>query len=124
MGRKVGIVGAAITPCKSHWVERTYYGLSQMAVKDCVRDAAIGIKDVDAVVYGIYNDIFELAAIPEHPLQGIITWPINRGSVSPMAVQRGPMRCTAPMLGSRVGSMTPYWCWVSNGRPIALISSQ
>ncbi|MBI2346283.1 MAG: thiolase family protein [Deltaproteobacteria bacterium] len=66
------MVGAAITPCKSHWVERTYYGLSQMAVRDCLRDAAIGIKDVDAVVYGIYNDIFEMAAIPEHPLQGII----------------------------------------------------
>ncbi len=71
MGR-VGIVGAGITPCKSHWVERTYYGLSQMAVKTCLADAAVGIKEVDAVVYGIYNDIFELAAIPEHPLQGII----------------------------------------------------
>lgn len=69
---KVGIVGAAITPCKGHWLERTYYGLSQMAVRDCLRDAAVGIKDVDAVVFGIYNDIFEMAAIPEHPLQGII----------------------------------------------------
>jgi len=70
--RRVGIVGAGITPCKSHWLERTYYGLSQMAVKTCVEDAAISVKDVDAVVYGIYNDIFELSAIPEHPLQGII----------------------------------------------------
>ncbi len=72
MGKRVGIVGAAITPCKSHWVEKTYYGLSQLAVRDCLRDAKIGIQDVDAVVYGIYNDIFELSAIPEHPLQGII----------------------------------------------------
>jgi hypothetical protein len=31
--RKVGIVGAGITPCKGRWVEKTYYGLSQMAVK-------------------------------------------------------------------------------------------
>ncbi len=69
---KVGIVGAAITPCKGHWIERTYYGLSQLAVRDCLRDAAIGVRDVDAVVFGIYNDIFELSAIPEHPLQGII----------------------------------------------------
>jgi len=70
--RKVGIVGAAITPCKGHWIERTYYGLSQMAVKECLKDAAVSVKDVDGVVYGIYNDIFELAAIPEHPLHGII----------------------------------------------------
>ncbi|MBI4161036.1 MAG: hypothetical protein HY509_01150, partial [Acidobacteria bacterium] len=70
--RRVGIVGAAITPCKGHWVERTYYGLSQMAVKECLKDAAVSVKDVDGVVYGIYNDIFELAAIPEHPLHGII----------------------------------------------------
>ena len=70
--RKVGIVGAGITPCKSHWMEQTYYGLSQMAVKTCLEDAAMSIRDVDAVVYGIYNDIFELSAIPEHPLHGII----------------------------------------------------
>jgi acetyl-CoA C-acetyltransferase len=70
--RKVGIVGAGITPCKGRWVEKTYYGLSQMAVKTCLEDAAMSIKDVDAVVFGIYNDIFELSAIPEHPLQGII----------------------------------------------------
>ena len=70
--RKVGIVGAAITPCKGRWVERTYYGLSQMAVKSCLEDAAISVQEVDAAVFAIYNDIFELSAIPEHPLQGII----------------------------------------------------
>ncbi len=70
--RDVAIVGAGITTCKGRWVERTYYGLSQMAVKAALEDACISVKDVDAVVYGIYNDIFELSAIPEHPLQGII----------------------------------------------------
>lgn len=70
--REVAIVGAGITPCKGKWVERTYYGLAQMAAKAAVEDAKISIKDVDAVVYGIYNDIFELSAIPEHPLQGIL----------------------------------------------------
>ena len=58
--RKVGIVGAAITPCKGRWVERTYYGLKQMAVRECMKDASVSIKDVDAVVFGIYNDIFEI----------------------------------------------------------------
>jgi acetyl-CoA C-acetyltransferase len=70
--RDVAIIGAGITPCKGRWVERTYYGLSQWAVKEAIADAKISIKDVDAVLYGIYNDIFELSAIPEHPLQGII----------------------------------------------------
>ena len=70
--RDVAIVGAAITPCKGRWVELTYYGLAQMAVKRAIADAQIPIADVDGVVYGIYNDIFELSAIPEHPLQGII----------------------------------------------------
>ncbi len=70
--REVAIIGAGITPCKGRWVERTYWGLSQMAVKDALKDAGISINEVDAVVYGIYNDIFELSAIPEHPLQGII----------------------------------------------------
>jgi acetyl-CoA C-acetyltransferase len=37
-----------------------------------VKDASISINDVDAVFYGIYNDIFERACIPEHPLQGLL----------------------------------------------------
>ncbi|MDD5225245.1 MAG: thiolase family protein [bacterium] len=72
MTEAVGIVGAGLTPCKGRWVELSYYGLSQLAVKKTLEDAAIDIKDVDAVVFGIYNDIFEYSAIPEHPLQGII----------------------------------------------------
>ena len=72
MAEEVGIVGSDLTPCKGRWAELSYYGLSQLAVKKTLEDAAIDIKDVDAVVYGIYNDIFEYSAIPEHPLQGII----------------------------------------------------
>jgi len=72
MAKKVGIVGAAVTPFKGKWYEKTYYELAQMATREAVRDAAMSIKDVDAVFYGIYNDIFERACIPEHPLQGII----------------------------------------------------
>ena len=72
MARKVGIVGAGVTPFKGKWYEKTYYELAQMATREAVKDAAISIKEVDAVAYGIYNDIFERTAIPEHPLQGII----------------------------------------------------
>ena len=72
MARKVGIVGAAVTPFKGKWYEKTYYELAQMATREAVKDAAISIKDVDAAFYGIYNDIFERTCIPEHPLHGII----------------------------------------------------
>ncbi len=72
MGKRVGIVGAAVTPFKAKWYEKTYYELAQWATREAVKDAAISIKDVDGVFYGIYNDIFERTCIPEHPLQGII----------------------------------------------------
>ena len=71
MGKRVGIIGAAVTPFRARWYEKTYYELAQMATRNTVQDAGISIKDVDAVFYGIYNDIFERSAIPEHPLQGI-----------------------------------------------------
>lgn len=72
MGRKVGIIGAGVTPFKGRWYEKTYYELAQLATRETLKDAGIPIKDVDAVFYGIYNDIFERTCIPEHPLQGII----------------------------------------------------
>lgn len=71
MARRVGIVGAAVTPFRAKWYEKTYYELAQLATAEALKDAAISVKDVDAVFYGIYNDIFERACIPEHPLQGI-----------------------------------------------------
>ena len=71
MARRVGIVGAAVTPFRARWYEKTYYELAQMATADALHDAAISVKDVDGVFYGIYNDIFERTCIPEHPLQGI-----------------------------------------------------
>ena len=55
MGKKVGIVGAAVTPFKARWYEKTYYELAQMATREATQDANISIKDVDSVFYGIYN---------------------------------------------------------------------
>ena len=40
MSKKVGIVGAAVTPFKAKWNEKTYYELAQMAVREAVKDAA------------------------------------------------------------------------------------
>jgi len=72
MGRRVGIVGASVTPFKGRWVEKTYYSLAQDAVRTALQDAGMSVKMLDAVVYGIYNDIFQRTCIPEHALQGII----------------------------------------------------
>jgi len=37
-----------------------------------VKDAQVEISDVDAAFYGIYNDIFERTAIPEHAIHGLL----------------------------------------------------
>ncbi len=62
MSKRVGIVGAAVTPFKGRWVEKTYYDLAQWATREAVKDAQIHINDVEAAFYGIYNDIFERTA--------------------------------------------------------------
>jgi len=69
---EVAIIGAGMTPCRSRWVEKTFWELAQMAVSEAVHDAGIQIQEVEAGVAGIYNDIFEFQAIPESGLQGII----------------------------------------------------
>jgi acetyl-CoA C-acetyltransferase len=71
MAKRVGIVGAGVTPFKGTWREKTYYELAQMATREAVKDAQVNIQDVDAVFYGIYNDIFERTAIPEHAIHGL-----------------------------------------------------
>jgi acetyl-CoA C-acetyltransferase len=72
MPKRVGIVGAGVTPFKGTWREKTYYELAQMATREAVRDAQIPIQDVDAAFYGIYNDIFERTCIPEHAIHGLL----------------------------------------------------
>lgn len=72
MAKRVGIIGAGVTPFKATWREKTYYELAQMAVREAMKDARMSIKDVDAAFYGIYNDIFERAAIPEHAIHGLL----------------------------------------------------
>ena len=70
--RDVAIVGTGMTPCRSRWVEKSFWELAQMAVAEAVHDAGIHIRDVQGGVAGIYNDIFEFQAIPESGLQGIV----------------------------------------------------
>jgi len=71
MAKRVGIIGAAVTPFKARWAEKTYYDLAQWATREAVKDAQIHINDVEAAFYGIYNDIFERTTIPEHAIHGL-----------------------------------------------------
>jgi acetyl-CoA acetyltransferase len=70
--RKVGIIGAGITDCRGRWVEATYWDLFQQATRRACADAQMTTAEIDSVVYGIYNDIFEHQAIPESSLTGLI----------------------------------------------------
>ncbi len=72
MAKRVGIVGAGVTPFKGTWREKTYYELAQWATREAVHDAGMNIQDIEAAFYGIYNDIFERAAIPEHAIHGLL----------------------------------------------------
>src|SRR5512143_2528038 len=69
---RVAIVGAGITECRGRWVEATYWELFQQATRRTLEDARCTAAEVDSVVYGIYNDIFEHQAIPERALTGHI----------------------------------------------------
>lgn len=69
---RVAIVGAGITECRGRWVEATYWELFQQATRRTLEDARCTAAEVDSVVYGIYNDIFEHQAIPESALTGHI----------------------------------------------------
>jgi acetyl-CoA C-acetyltransferase len=72
MGKRIGIVGAGVTPFKGNWKEKTYFDLAQMATREAVADAGIPVGDIDAAFYAIYNDIFQRACIPEHAIHGLL----------------------------------------------------
>ena len=77
---RVAIVGAGITECRGRWVEATYWNLFQQATRRTLEDAKCTAAEVDSVVYGIYNDIFEHQAIPESALTGVIGMSLKPGT--------------------------------------------
>lgn len=81
--REVAIIGSGMTHCKSRWLSKTYLELAQLAAARAVEDAGINVSELDGGVIGIYNDIFEFAAIPESFLQsniGLANKPLARVS--------------------------------------------
>jgi hypothetical protein len=79
---------------------------------------------VDAVVFGIYNDIFELSAIPEHPLQGIIGMANKPGMRVTNGGATGAYAMLAAYTGWQAGSTTRCSCWAWRRRLTASTSSR
>jgi acetyl-CoA acetyltransferase len=65
MPGKVAIIGAGSTAFKARWIEKTYYELAFEAARLAFEDAGIRPQEVDAAVYGIYNEFFERQGMPE-----------------------------------------------------------
>jgi acetyl-CoA acetyltransferase len=63
--RRVAIVGVGTTKFKARWIDKTYYELAYDAAKLALSDARIGREDIDACVYGIYNDFFQRQYQPD-----------------------------------------------------------
>ena len=66
MAKRVGIVGAGVTPFKGTWREKTYYELAQMATREAVRvlidDQGIGLRDAGALLGLSYERVRQLHA--------------------------------------------------------------
>ena len=120
MPKRVGIVGAAVTPFKASWREKTYYELAQMATREAVKDAQMSIKDVDAAFYGIYNDIFERAAIPEHAIHGLLGMQNKFGTRISTGGATGAYTMSAAHAYLAAGDSRPRWSWGWKSVPTAL----
>ncbi|MBI4575053.1 MAG: thiolase family protein [Planctomycetes bacterium] len=64
-GRRVAIVGVGNTPFRARWAEKTYFELAYDAVRAALEDAGLDRREVQSVVYGVYNDLFERQVMPD-----------------------------------------------------------
>ena len=101
---KVGIIGAATTPCMGRNLDLTYWGLAQKAMKMGTEDAGIDVSAIQAGVLGIYNDMFEGQFIPEGPLAGII------------GMKNKPLIRVSTGGATGVSAMYTAWALVASGR--------
>ena len=62
---RVAIVGIGQTKFEARNPEKTYYELAFESTRSALEECSIGAKDVDSVVYGIYNDLFERQIMPD-----------------------------------------------------------
>ncbi|MCL4329081.1 MAG: thiolase family protein [Candidatus Thermoplasmatota archaeon] len=62
---RVAVVGTGQTRFEARTPLSTYFELALEASSEAVRDAGITFAEVDSVVYGIYNDLFERQIMPD-----------------------------------------------------------
>ncbi|MCL4314665.1 MAG: thiolase family protein [Candidatus Thermoplasmatota archaeon] len=63
--KRVAVVGTGQTKFEARSPEKTYYELALEAALTAINDAGITSRDIDSVVYGIYNDLFERQIMPD-----------------------------------------------------------
>jgi acetyl-CoA acetyltransferase len=96
MSKKVAILGYGTTPFRARWVDKTYYELAFDAAKAALEDAGLTHDQIQAAIYGIYNDLFERQFMPDvyvHDYLGLGLKPSLRvttgGATGGAAVQVG-----------------------------------
>ena len=70
--RRVGVVGVGNTPFKARHIDKTFPRLAYESVKAALEDAGATTDDIEAAVYGIYNDFFERCAMPDHHIHYLL----------------------------------------------------
>ncbi|MEM4084359.1 MAG: thiolase family protein [Thermoplasmata archaeon] len=64
-GKRVAIVGTGQTKFEARIPQKTYYELAFEATMMAIKDSGIIPENIDSVVYGIYNDLFERQLMPD-----------------------------------------------------------
>lgn len=81
MPPRVAIVGISAFPFRVRHPSYTYFRMAYETTKRVLDDAQLSIKDIDAAIYGIYNDFFERQFMPDiivHDQIGMILKPGTR----------------------------------------------
>src|SRR4030067_2796622 len=73
MGRRVAIVGVALTKCSSHRRDVTYPELVHEAVSGALADAGIGFEQIEAVVYGSMDPFDGVFAPPRWTVDSCVS---------------------------------------------------
>lgn len=65
MTERVAVTGVGQTRFEARTPGKTYYELAYDAVREAIHASGIRPNEVDSVVYGIYNDLFERQVMPD-----------------------------------------------------------
>ncbi len=63
--KRVAVVGTGQTKFEARTPQKTYYELALEAAMKAMNDAGVTPENIESVVYGIYNDLFERQIMPD-----------------------------------------------------------